>query len=392
MSKNIYLDNLVDFSITTYNNLYGQFIIYSKNDIINEITKIKNNNSINEKGVFLPYSYIEVSSLLDIEQNELVLIYPICFNIEDENQKEWYNFLNTLLLVLNPDYINQTNNLKKKYIESLNEQYENKKINYVNNINEKILKEITKITNINLIILNYDNQCKIKIIDNNLSNKYIVIYKINNEYFPICNFNTKYYLENSKFIKYLKEKDNVKNDKIENDNVKNVKNVKNDKIENDNVKNVKNDKIENINLIETKNDYYDEFQTNEDYTLHVSEAVEQNKSLQKIQEINSDNKKKKKNDKNIFIPTKIDKSNIDKSNIDESNNDDSVFNKTVIINNNEILKIYQSFKSTSKLEDIQNLALKIGLKVFAGSTKDGKPKNKTKSELLEDIKNYLDKK
>ena len=75
-----------------------------------------------------------------------------------------------------------------------------------------------------------------------------------------------------------------------------------------------------------------------------------------------------------------------------TNNDDSVFNKTVIINNNEILKIYQSFKPTSKLEDIQNLALKIGLKVFAGSTKDGKPKNKTKSELLEDIKNYLDKK
>jgi hypothetical protein len=369
MSKNIYLDNLVDFSITTYVNLYGQFIIYSKNDIMNEIVKIKNNNSINEKGVFIPYSYIELSSLLDIEQNELVLIYPICFNIENENQKEWYNLLNSLLLVLNPDYINQPNNLKKKYIESLNEQYENKKIKYINNINEKILKEITKITNINLIILNYDNQCKIKIIDNNLSNKYIVIYKINNEYFPICNFNTKYYLDNSRFIKYLKEKNN----KIENNN---------DKIENNN------DKIENNNdKIENKNDYYDEFQTNEDYTLYVSEAVEQNKSLQKNQEINSDNKKKKKNDKNIFIPNKTDKLNVDKS-----NNDESIFNKTDIINNDEVLKIYQSFKSTSKLEEIQNLALKIGLKVFAGSTKDGKPKNKTKSELIEDIKNYLEKK
>ena len=47
---------------------------------------------------------------------------------------------------------------------------------FVNNINEKILKEITKITNINLIILNYDKVCKIKIIDNDTSNKYIVIY------------------------------------------------------------------------------------------------------------------------------------------------------------------------------------------------------------------------
>ena len=107
----------------------------------------------------------------------------------------------------------------------------------------------------------------------------------------------------------------------------------------------------------------------------------------KIQEVNSDNKKKKKNDKNIFIPNKIDKTIIDKS-----NNDDSVFIKTEVINKNDLFKIYQSFKSTSKLDEIQNLALKIGLKVFAGATKDGKPKNKTKSELLEDIKNYLEKK
>jgi hypothetical protein len=78
--------------------------------------------------------------------------------------------------------------------------------------------------------------------------------------------------------------------------------------------------------------------------------------------------------------------------MDKSNNDDSVFIKTEIINKDDILKIYQSFKSTSKLEEIQNLAIKMGLKVFSGSTKDGKPKNKTKSELLEDIKNYLEKK
>jgi hypothetical protein len=371
MSKNIYLDNLVDFSITTYANLYGQYIISSKNDILNEITKIKNNNSINEKGVFIPYNYIELSSLLDIEQNELVLIYPICFNIENENEKEWYNFLNTLLLVLNPEYINQNNNLKKKYIQSLNDQYVNKKISIVNKINEKILKEISILTNIKLIILNYDNECKIKIIDNISSNKYIVIYKLNNEYFPVYNFNTKYYLEDSKFIKYLIEKNNLINENKEKDNI-----IK-----------------ENINLIETKNDYYDEFQTNEDYTLYVSEAVENKNTLEpKIQEVNSDNKKKKKNDKNIFIPNKIDKTNVDKTNVDKTNNEDSVFIKTEVINKDDISKIYQSFKSTSKLEEIQNLALKIGLKVFSGATKDGKPKNKTKSELLEDIKNYLEKK
>jgi hypothetical protein len=360
MSKNIYLDNLVDFSINTYNNLYGQYIISTKNDIQNEINKIKNNNSINEKGVFLPYNYLELSSLMEIEQNELVLIYPICFNIENENEKELYNFLNTLLLVLNPDYINQNNNLKKKYIQSLQEQLEKKKIKFNNKINEKILNEISNSTNIKLIILNYDNECKIKIIDNISSNKYIVIYKLNNDFFPVCNFNTKYYLENSKFIKFLIEKNKEINNKLNS---------------------------KNINLIETKNDYYDEFQTNEDYTLHVSEAVEKKNTLEnKIHDMHSDNKKKKKNDKNIFIPNKIDKINDDKI------NDDSVFNKTEIIDKNNILKIYQSFKTTSKLEEIQNLALKIDIKIFSGATKDGKPKNKTKSELLEEIKNYLDKK
>ena len=60
MNKNIYLDNLINFSVNTYSNLYQNYINLSKCDINNEINKIKNNNSMNEKGVFIQYNYFEL--------------------------------------------------------------------------------------------------------------------------------------------------------------------------------------------------------------------------------------------------------------------------------------------------------------------------------------------
>ena len=102
MSKNIYLDNLVSFSSTTYSNCYDKFINLAKIDIKNEINKLKSNNSINEKGVFIQYNYIELSTLMDFKYNELVLVYPISSNLENGNVS-WYNFLNSILLVLNND-------------------------------------------------------------------------------------------------------------------------------------------------------------------------------------------------------------------------------------------------------------------------------------------------
>jgi hypothetical protein len=354
MSKNIYLDNLVSFSSTTYLNCYDKFINLSKIDINNEINKLKSNNSINEKGVFIQYNYIELSTLMDFKYNELVLVYPISFNIEKKNCM-WYNFLNSLLLVLNNDYFNQSNNIKKKYLDSLNEQLE-KKIKFNNNFDDTLYENIINTININLIILNYTNDTKIKIYkNNNLVNKYIIIYRIENEFLPVCDFNTKYYIDSSSFVKHLQEEFNRLQETKQNINLE-------------------------INKDESKtykNDYYDEFQTIEDYTLHVSEAIDNKQN----KELNSDNKKKKKNDKNIFITNKTDK----KKEVD----DESIFNKTEIISKEEIIKIYNSFKITTKLEDIQNLCLKANIPIFAGSTKEGKPKNKTKSELLDDIKKYI---
>jgi len=364
MSKNIYLDNLVSFSSTTYSNCYDKFINLAKTDINNEINKLRSNNSINEKGVFIQYNYIELATLMDFKYNELVLVYPISFNIENENKNlGWYNFLNALLLILNKDYFNESNNIKKKYLDSLNDQLE-KKIKSINNFDDKIFENVINAININLIILNYTNDTKIKIYkNNNLINKYIIVYRIENDYLPVCDFNTKYYTDSSSFVKYLQEEYNKLQEIKQNINLE-------------------------INKEESKinkNDFYDEFQTVEDYTLHVSEAVDNKQN----KELNSDNKKKKiKNDKNIFITNKTEKKKeelVDNNKIE----DESVFNKTDIISKDEIIKIYNSFKSTTKLEDIQNLCLKANIPIFAGSTKDGKPKNKTKSELLDDIKKYI---
>jgi hypothetical protein len=365
MSKNIYLDNLVSFSSTTYSNCYDKFINLAKIDLVNEINKLRSNNSINEKGVFIQYNYIELATLMDFKYNELVLVYPISFNIENENKYSmWYNFLNALLLMLNNDYFNESNNIKKKYLDSLNEQLE-KKIKFTNNgFDDKVFESIINTININLIILNYTNDTKIKIYkNNNLVNKYIIIYRLENEFLPVCDFNTKYYTDSSSFVKYLQEEYNKLQETKQNVNLE-------------------------INKEESKinkNDYYDEFQTIEDYTLHVSEAVDNKQN----KELNSDNKKKKiKNDKNIFITNKTEKK---KEEIVDNNKieDESVFNKTEIITKDEIIKIYNSFKSTTKLEDIQSLCLKANIPIFAGSTKEGKPKNKTKSELLDDIKKYI---
>ena len=360
MSKNIYLDNLLSFSSTTYSNCYDKFINLAKIDLVNEINKLKSNNSINEKGVFIQYNYIELATLMDFKYNELVLVYPISFNIENENKYYmWYNFLNALLLMLNNDYFNQSNNIKKKYLDSLNEQLE-KKIKFNNNFDDKLYENIINTININLIILNYTNDTKIKIYkNNNLVNKYIIIYRLENEFLPVCDFNTKYYTDSSSFVKYLLEEFNK-------------------------LQQTKQKYEETQESKTNKNDFYDEFQTVEDYTLHVSEAVDNKEN----KELNSDNKKKKKNDKNIFITNKTDKKKeetVDNNKVE----DESVFNKTEVISKEEVIKIHNSFKSTTKLEDIQNLCLKANIPIFAGSTKEGKPKNKTKSELLDDIKKYI---
>ena len=71
----IYLDKLCEFTLTTYNN----YDFNNKGFNINEvIDSIKQNNSLNEKGVFLKHNFIELKLLIPtMNYDQLILINPL---------------------------------------------------------------------------------------------------------------------------------------------------------------------------------------------------------------------------------------------------------------------------------------------------------------------------
>ena len=69
--------------------------------------------------------------------------------------------------------------------------------------------------------------------------------------------------------------------------------------------------------------------------------------------------------------------------------EDSVFKQTEKITKNDIIQIKNSLKPSLTLGDLQAIALKLSINIIEGSTKTGKPKNKTKSDLLEEIEKYI---
>ena len=284
----IYLDKLSDFTHSTYKNNYAQ---YNKHiNLDDEITKIKQNQSLNEKGTLIKYNYIELANIYsNFEQNELILIYPLCFNVEENI--EWYNLLNSLLIILNDDYLIETNIIKKKILMLADRMYK-KHIKVTVQLDKNIYKQISSITNINLIIIK--NYTDISFFENATSNKWIVCVKHKNDYFPIYNFENKYFTKDHVFIKYLINKENA-NTKIDEQNVIETKQ-----------KEILTDT--NINKNNEKNlDAYEEVMTIEDYTLYISEAVEKKTSkknknvLIQNQISSSENKKKVKPNKNIFV-------------------------------------------------------------------------------------------
>lgn len=178
------------------------------------------------------------------------------------------------------------------------------------------------------------------------------------------------------------------------------------------------DKIKN-------NDGYEEFITNENYALYISEAVDtKNTHKQKVKvKKNTEatvnvigEKKKSKSNKNIFVTLeqtdihnekinnddtlkkneKVEQVVVNNKLVKENNNgavvevnnglESSVFKKTEIIDKTKISHVMSNIKSTTKLEQIQTFAIELGLSIVAGSTKDGKPKNKTKNEIIDEIK------
>jgi hypothetical protein len=430
----IYLDKLVDYCQITYHNnptIYNQNA--KKINFLDEIKRIKYNTSLNEKGINLKYNFIELCNFFEtMRYNELILLSPISFNLDDIKEikssvsKEWYSLLNSLLLLLHDTYINQSNIIKKEILDIANGMYL-KKIKKISKIDNEILDAVSNLSSINIIILKKEhNILEIKKIINNkniVNNKFIVlIYNSEeHEYYPVYNFDTKFYYESDIFINELlkinnkddqdnnvDEKNSFDEEEKQNkdENKKNMnkeekkdinkeekkdinkeeKNKKNNKEDN---KYELNDNIISKNIVKKTDELYEEVQTVEDYTLYVSEAVEKTPiKSKKVIENNSDNKKKK-NSKNIFIKENSCEEKEDiKKEVNDSKNE-SIFNKTEILDLVELKKRIENIKLTTKLEEIQEIAIKMNISIVGGSTKEGKPKNKTKIELLKDIKLLL---
>jgi hypothetical protein len=485
----IYLDKLCDFAFTTYKNYEAVNKNFSIDDFINNI---KQNQSLNERGIFLKHNFVELKTIVpEIEYEQMVLINPICFNLS--GNIEWYNFLNAILTVLNDNYLHEANLIKKTILETADKTFR-KKITISNEIDDKIINNVCILTNITLIILNEENTTqnnlndkqiknkrRIRIFKNdNKINKVVVMVNREKEYYSVLNWNKKYYQIDSEFIKYIVDKNKIfqlnetkSNDSDDDDFIrvvnkkkkkgiisdddccvkKEIKKNKTTKLNNNNMfdfndndnenddengnekENEKENENKNENPIdktdkntisnETNTDMYDgknniltkepnkgtykELVADENYAIYISEVVDNNVKNKK-ENILSDKKKKKndKNDKNIFVINKSDqsvsgdlKNTINENNENNENNgngennenneETSIFNKTEHISKKDVEKISGEIKLSMGLETIQTYALKLGISIFEGSTKTGKPKNKTKSELIEQIKEFAKK-
>ena len=445
----IYLDKLCNFSLTTYKN----YEFNNKNiDFYDYINTIKQNQSLNEKGIFLKHNFFELKKLFpNIEYDQMVLINPLCFNLSGNIQ--WFNFLNSILTILNDNYLYETNLIKKTILETADKTFR-KKILIMDKINDDIISQVCNLTNIILIMLTTQHEIKY-FNDKNINGrkKILVMINDNNKYFSVLNWKQKYYNSDSEFINYLMNTNDFnKNDnKINNNNpetefinvvnkkkkkilinddiiniddnnqkkikstkstksTKSIKSTKSSKFSNnifdyDNTddddiddkfyknqdvrENENEDVEENQDVEQDKNKInkgtYKELHADENYALYISEIVNDTK---KISNKNTKSKKKKKNDKNIFVVNKDD----DNKNNTKTNDDkeSSIFNKTEKITQKEINEIYNNIKLSMGLESIQSHALKLGISIFEGTTKSGKPKNKTKSELIKKIKEYVE--
>jgi len=432
----IYLDKLCDFALTTYKNYEHTNKNFDLDDYINNI---KQNFSLNEKGMFLKHNFVELKMLFpDIEYEQMILINPLCFNLS--GNIEWLNFLNGLLTILNDNYLHESNLIKKTILETADKTFR-KKINILNNIDDTVYDSVCKLTNITLILLN--KQDKIKLFNHNEKiNKVVIMVKNEKEYYCVINWNQKYYKLNSEFVKYLVNNNNIINDIGKNKNTDNqefitVVNKKKKKntvneldnhnlndnkkkyskllnnnniFDNDNDNDNNNDNsdsddenkqnkviknnnknVKNKQELEQNKGTYEELQAEENYAMYISEVVDNN--TLNIKENNLIDKKKKKNNKNVFVTTKQENNTINKNITNDvikefTQEQSSIFNKTEKLNVKELEKICDSIKVSMTLDTIQSNALKLGINIVEGSTKTGKPKNKTKSELIEEIREF----
>lgn len=354
----ICLDKLCEFSMSSYINNINNINYNNKYNLEEVLNNIKQNFSLNEKGLFSNLNFTEFNNLIkNIQYNELVLLNPLSFNIY--GNKEWFNFLNAILTILNDKYIFE-NNIKKKIILENTDKIYKKKI-IINDFNDKLIENVCKLTNVSILIISNQSVKKYNL----NTEKYLILFKHNNEYYPFINWDLKYYYNNDNFVNYILNDLKFVEEKFNNFDIE----------EKDNNKN------------------YQELTINENFALDFSEVVDNNNIL-----INDNNKSDKSKNNDIIITNKTLKKN-KKKDIFVINNDvnnkieeeTSVFKKTEIINKNDVDEIKNNLKLSLLIADLQKYAIKLKINIANGSNKNGKPKLKTKKELYDEIKLEIEK-
>ena len=223
----IYLDKLCEFTLTTHKNYESQVKNFNLDETIDFV---KQNNSLNEKGLFLKHNFVELKLIVpSIEYDQLILINPLCFNLF--GNIKWYNFINALLTVLNDNYLHETNLIKKTLIETADKTYR-KKILIEDILDDNIIENLSTITNIVLILIN-SSSIKIYNYDKNKTDKIKVVVLLNynnDQYYPIINWNLKYFNLNSQFVSDLIVKGSNFNQNTSDSDFIKVPNKKNKKI------------------------------------------------------------------------------------------------------------------------------------------------------------------
>lgn len=344
MSK-LFLENLCNYNINLYNKS-DKYLSNNEYKINEQIVLLKSNNFYNESIHKYNYEYINLFWTNINEKfrkfDELMMLNPLSLKTLNEEET---SLLNSIYIVLNPEYIYNTTNQRSQYINTNIEIY-NKEIEFFNIqllTSPFVLNELCKFLKITLILVENSN---VKIYNEN-EEKHVIIYKYENEtsveYLPLVNSITKYYNKTHHFTRFLYS-------------------------------------VGEIQEPIRQEEKYDEIFSSEDFTF-ASESF-----TNTIPIIINTSKKSKKS-KDIFIqPNKqILEPLIEKSSNDSTS--DSVFKKTELtkLDINNIINTYK----TVKIDELRDYAIKLNINVLEGSTKTGKPKFKSRNVLLDLVKTKL---
>jgi len=275
----------------------------------------------------------DIRKNLDKFKNNEIFNYNFCeLNLFIDKNNENISFNDMILIspIYNEEYFYQCINC---LLLIDNDSYINKnnfeKLYKIKEIYKTLYCKEFNYENINTLFNNYNYNLivindGVKIYSNHCE-KYIIIIKIDNEYFPLYNINNKYFDNNNLIIKEINNNYNVKEE----------------------------DKIECIDL-----------QTYDDFKLEISE-IEEKEQKYKVSDT-------------IFICEE------DTKEITET----EIFNKTCNLTKDDKLKLISSIKKTHSLEKIQEIAIKLDIPIISGIHKNGKPKNRKKDDIYNDIKDY----